>query len=97
MLWLWLHGWRILGYRLKTPAAEIDILARRGAVLAVVEVKARPTLEAALAALTPVQAERLRRAGTELAARRPDLAGLAVRLDLIAVAPGRAPRHVPGV
>ncbi len=93
-LWLMLHGWRILGFRLKTPAAEIDILARRGAVLAVVEVKSRPTMESALAAVSPHQAERLRRAGADFAARRRDLSSLAVRLDMVALAPGRLPRHI---
>ena len=93
-LWLMLHGWRVIGFRLKTHAAEIDILARRGGVLAVVEVKARPTMEGALAAVSPFQAERLRRAGADFAARRRDLSSLAVRLDMVALAPGKLPRHI---
>ena len=94
LAWLMLKGWRILGFRLKTPQAEIDILALRGRVLAVVEVKSRASLEAALEAVGPDQRERLRRAGQTLAARRPDLARRTVRLDLVAVAPGRRPRHL---
>ena len=94
LIWLMLKGWRILGFRLKTPQAEIDILALRGPVLAVVEVKSRASLEAALEAVGPDQRERLRRAGRTLAARRPDLAGRTVRLDLVALAPGRRPRHL---
>jgi putative endonuclease len=89
-----LKGWRILGFRLKTPQAEIDILALRGPVLAVVEVKSRASLEAALEAVGPDQRDRLRRAGRTLASRRPDLAGRTVRLDLVALAPGRRPRHL---
>ncbi len=95
--WLLLHGWRIIGFRLKAPAAEIDILARRGGVLAVVEVKRRRTLDEALAALHPRQAARLLTAGEAIRARRPALAGLALRLDTVALAPGRLPRHSPGV
>jgi putative endonuclease len=95
LFWLMLKGWRILGFRLKTPQAEIDILALRGQVLAVVEVKSRASLEAALEAVGPDQRARLRRAGQTLAARRPDLAGRSVRLDLLALAPGRRPRHLP--
>lgn len=95
--WLMLKGWRILAMRLKTPGAEIDLLARRGGVLAVVEVKRRATRRAALEALSSMQAQRLIRAGEAYAARRPALAALAVRLDLVALAPGRLPRHVPGV
>ena len=94
-LWLMAKGYRILGFRLKTPQAEIDILAIRGQVLAVVEVKRRTSLLAAMETVSVDQRERLRRAGTALAARRPALAGAAVRLDLIALAPGKLPRHIP--
>jgi putative endonuclease len=94
-LYLSAKGWRILGFRLKTPQGEIDLLARKGNVLAVVEVKARRDLAAALEAVTPAQLERLRRAGESLAARRRDLQPLSVRIDLLALAPGRIPRHIP--
>lgn len=94
-LWLMLRGWRILGFRLKTPHGEIDLLARRGRILAVVEVKSRASIDAALASVHPTQRARLLRAGENLALRRPALAGLAVRLDMVALAPGRWPRHIP--
>ncbi|MDB5468069.1 MAG: putative endonuclease [Phenylobacterium sp.] len=94
-LWLMAKGYRILGFRLKTPQAEIDLLALRGQVLAVVEVKRRANLASALEAVTFDQRDRLRRAGTMLASRRPRLVGAAVRLDLMALAPGRLPRHIP--
>lgn len=93
-LWLMLKGYRILGFRLKTPIAEIDLLAMRGGTLAVVEVKRRADLVAALECVSYDQRERLRRAGAQLAARRPGLAGAAVRLDLMALAPGKLPRHI---
>ena len=94
-VWLMAKGYRILGFRLKTPQAEIDLLAQRRGVVAVVEVKRRATLEAALECVSADQRSRLRRAGAALAARRPGLAGAAVRLDLLALAPGRLPRHIP--
>jgi putative endonuclease len=93
--WLMLKGYRILGFRLKAPQGEIDLLAQRGDVLAVVEVKSRASLAAALAAVGHEQRERLLRAGQALAARRPGLARLNVRLDLLALAPGSLPRHIP--
>lgn len=93
--WLMLKGYRILGFRLKTPQAEIDLLAWKRGVLAVVEVKRRADLAAALETVSLDQRERLRRAAISLAARRPDLMAATVRLDLLALAPGRAPRHVP--
>jgi putative endonuclease len=94
-IWLMAKGYRILGFRLKTRQAEIDLLALRGKVLAVVEVKRRTSLLAALETVTFDQRDRLRRAGRALAAGRPALSGAAVRLDLIALAPGRLPRHIP--
>ena len=94
-IWLMLKGYRILGFRLRAPQAEIDLLAVRGKVLAVVEVKQRTSLAAAMEAVSFDQRERLRRAGESLAARRRGMAGLAVRLDLIALAPGKFPRHSP--
>ena len=93
-LWLMAKGYRILGFRLKTPMGEIDLLAQKGEVLAVVEVKLRTTLEIALEAVTARQRDRLRRAAESLAGRRPALAGAAIRLDLMALAPGRLPRHI---
>ena len=94
-LWLMAKGYRILGFRLKTPQAEIDLLALKGRVLAVVEVKRRADLLAALEAVGFDQRRRLRRAGAALAARRAGLAGASVRLDLMALAPGRLPMHIP--
>jgi putative endonuclease len=91
-LWLMLKGYRILGFRLRTPFGEVDLLARRGGVLAVVEVKLRPTLDEALAAVTPEQADRLAAAAKAVAAR-PALRGLRLRGDIVALAPGRLPRH----
>jgi putative endonuclease len=93
-LWLMAKGYRILGFRLATPLGEIDLLAQRGGVLAVVEVKSRTSLEAALEAVTHEQQARLRRAGAHIAQSRAGLRGATVRLDLLALAPGRRPRHL---
>lgn len=94
-MWLMAKGYRILGFRLKTPQAEIDLLAIRGGTLAVVEVKRRADIAVALETVTYDQRDRLRRAGAMLAARRPGLSGASVRLDLMALAPGRLPMHIP--
>ncbi|MDP1735884.1 MAG: YraN family protein [Caulobacter sp.] len=94
-LLLMAKGYRILGFRLASPRGEIDLLAKRGNVLAVVEVKRRATLEAALEAVRPDQRERLRRAAAAIAAGRPALKAATIRLDLVALAPGRLPRHIP--
>lgn len=90
---LMLKGYQILGFRLKTRGVEIDILAKRGRTAVVVEVKQRATLDAALSAVDPRQLQGLRDAGAALLRQRPSLAGLQLRIDIVALAPGRFPRH----
>lgn len=94
---LMLRGYQILGFRLMSRAGEIDILARRGKVLAVIEVKRRTTIDAALKALGEPQKARLMAAGRAIARSRPSLNGLELRFDLLALAPGRLPRHIRGL
>jgi putative endonuclease len=93
-LWLMAKGYRLLGFRLRTGGAEIDLLAAKDGVVAVVEVKRRRTLAEALEAVSWRQRRRLAGAARSIAGRRPDLAGAPVRVDLIALAPGRLPRHI---
>ena len=90
---LMLKGYRILGFRLKMPQGEIDILAQKGARLAVVEVKQRRTREEAWETVTTIQQNRLWQAGLALQAKKPQMAKLALQIDLYVVAPGRWPEH----
>lgn len=93
-----LKGYRVLarGFAIGRGrgAGEVDLIVRRGTVLALVEVKARASLENAATAITPGQQERYRRAAQAFLAGRGDLAGCAVRFDVVLVAPGRFPRHI---
>lgn len=89
-----LKGYRILARRVETPAGEIDLVARRGRLVAIVEVKARTTLDMAAASVTPRQQRRIARAAEAWLARAPRYTGCDVRFDLIAIAPGRLPRHI---
>jgi len=96
-LWhLRLRGWHILARGWRCPAGEIDILARRGKVLAVIEVKSRGEIATAAAALAPRQRRRISRAAEAFLLQRSDLAGLDLRFDLMLVAPLRLPRHWRG-
>jgi putative endonuclease len=95
-LWyLRLRGWRIVARGWRCPAGEIDILARRGRVLAVVEVKSRAGIPDAAAIPSPRQRRRIARAAEAFLKGRPDLAGLSLRFDLMQVARFRPPRHQP--
>lgn len=89
------RGYRVLARRLRYPVGEIDLLARRGGTLAVIEVKARRDAQSAMEAVTPRQRQRIARAAEWLLAERPALAGLAIRFDVMLVTPWRWPRHMP--
>ena len=53
--WLRLKGYRILARDFRVAVGEIDLIARRGRTLALVEVKARPDLATAQANLATAQ------------------------------------------
>jgi putative endonuclease len=90
-----LKGYRILARHWRSPVGEIDIIARRGRVLAFVEVKARREVDVAAEALTPRQQRRIVRAARHFIAGWPALGLLDQRFDLILVVPRRLPIHVP--
>lgn len=94
--WLRLHGWRIIGERLRVPAGEVDLVARRGRTVAFIEVKWR---ERAEDLDTAIDAFRLRRvaAAAHMLAPRLVKPGMDTRIDVLLLAPGRWPRHLVNV
>jgi putative endonuclease len=90
-----LRGWKIVASDWRCPSGEIDILARRGGVLAIIEVKARRDLATAAVSVLPRQRRRIARAASAFLLMRPDLADLVLRFDVMLVAPLRPPRHLP--
>ena len=94
--WLRLKGWRILATRVRTPAGEVDIVARRGALVAFIEVKHRATDAALDLALDERRLARVAAAAEILAPRFAE-PGDDIRIDAILVAPGRPPRHLEHV
>lgn len=92
-----LRGWRILEQRLAGKrglgVGEIDIVAKRGNVIAFIEVKARASHTAALEAVTAPQRARIARAAEIFIARFPDGAAYDVRFDVMTVS-GLLPIHV---
>lgn len=89
-----LKGYSIVAARYRSPMGEIDIIARRGGSLALVEVKARPSREAAAEAILQHQRERLERAALNFLARHPHLSQHQLRFDVMLVAPWRWPVHI---
>ncbi|BDA82476.1 UPF0102 protein [Aureimonas sp. SA4125] len=89
-----LKGYRILATRHRTKLGEIDLIARRGDLVAIVEVKARASLEEAMDAVGPAAQRRIERAADLWLARQRDHARLSLRFDIVAVLPRRWPVHV---
>ncbi len=91
--WLRLHGWRIVGQRVRNPRGEVDLVARRGKTLAFVEVKARvKDSDLAIA----IDARRLKRvaAAAESLIGKYGKGAENIRIDVILVAPWRLPHHL---
>ena len=92
--WLRLKGYRILARDYRAGVGELDIMARRGRLLAVVEVKRRAGLRRALEAVTERQQRRIVRATEAYVARHPGSGTLDIRFDVIVVLPYRPPLHI---
>jgi putative endonuclease len=91
---LTLKGYRILARRLRTPLGEIDLVAKSPTgLVCFIEVKARSEVLLAAQSLSDKQKARIGRAAMHYLAQRPKLARKGMRFDIIAVAPGRLPRH----
>jgi putative endonuclease len=91
--WLRLHGWRILGERLRVPVGEVDLVARRGRTVAFIEVKWR---DRAADLDLAIDQYRLRRVAAAAEMLGPRFAGPRddIRIDVMLLAPRRLPRHL---
>ncbi len=94
VIWLMLKGYRIVARRYKTKIGEVDIIARKRDVVAMVEVKARNSVGEAMDAVDRTTMRRIEAAGDIWLARQRDFARLSVRYDLVAILPRKWPVHV---
>ena len=87
------QGWHVLARRVRTKAGEVDLVARRGALVAFVEVKARATAHELDFAIDERRLARVAAAAELLMA---DYAGPGddIRVDVVLIAPGEPPRHI---
>jgi putative endonuclease len=90
------EGFAILERRARTPRGEIDLVARRDGLVVFIEVKARASLRFAAESILLRQRRRIVGAAEIYLSRHPELAGLDMRLDVVLVAPGAPPLHLPG-
>ncbi len=89
-----LRGYRVLAANARAAGYELDIVVRRGRTIVVSEVKARTgdAYGQPLEAVGPEKARRIRKAAEAWLARRPELAGLDVRFEAVAVSGRRIER-----
>jgi len=94
--YLRLSGYRIIHQDYRSASGEIDIIARRGNIIAFVEVKARSNQDDATLALGSTQRRRIERTAMSFLSARPELSNHDCRFDLMALSPWRWPRHLEG-
>lgn len=92
-LWLQLKGWTVLERRRKTPLGEIDLIVRKGNVVAFVEVKWRSSAAELDFAIDEYRLRRVA-AAAEAVAHLYATRGEDIRIDVILLAPGGLPRHI---
>lgn len=93
-LWLRLKGYSILAARVKLPVGEIDLVARKGRLIAFVEVKMRAGRDDALGSVSIQSWQRISRAAEAWMGQRSRFSDFGWRYDIIALAPGRLPQHL---
>lgn len=91
---LMVRGYRIIAFRHRTKLGEIDIIARRGNLIACVEVKARASVDAAIFAVSEQSKARIRRASDLWLQKQRDADRLSIRYDIMAIRPWRWPVHI---
>lgn len=88
-------GYRLLARRYRTPLGEIDLIVKRGRLVAFVEVKARVSEREALESIGRMSERRIVAAADLWLAKHPDAARLDLRYDMVLITPWRLPRHLP--
>ena len=94
---LMMKGFRIVARRYRTKLGEIDLIARRGNLVLIVEVKARRTLMEAMEAIARESEWRIEGCADLWLSRQRDHANISMRFDMVAVLPWRWPVHVENI
>jgi putative endonuclease len=92
-------GWRVLERNFRTRFGEIDIIARHGDQVAFVEVKSWSSVprEDLARSVGPRKRARITRAAGVFLGRRPELADLHLRFDVVFLGgPGSGIEHIAG-
>lgn len=84
------RAWKILERNFRTPVGEIDLIARRGDVLAFIEVKGRRSVRSGrpIEAVSPPKVRRICQAAALYLAQHP-LRSAVCRFDVVTVGPDK--------
>ena len=91
-----LKGYTIVERGFRTKLGEIDIIARKGDLVVMVEVKSRKNIDAAINAVGFQSQQRIINTADIWLARQKDFARLSIRFDIVAILPLRWPKHFAG-
>jgi putative endonuclease len=94
LILLWCKGYRLLARRFKSHHGEIDLIMRRGKTTAFIEVKARPTHDDAVIAVTTYQSKRISAAAGLWMGKDQFAAQNFCRFDIVAVNAYLWPKHI---
>jgi putative endonuclease len=92
--YLRLKGYRLLAHRYKSHAGEIDLIMRKGETTAFIEVKARATIDAAIASVTAYQSRRISAAARGFLSHDGKAHKQFCRFDIVAISPYHWPMHI---
>jgi putative endonuclease len=90
-------GFRVVERRYKTKLGEIDLIARRGDLILIVEVKARRTLVDAMESIAKRSERRIEAAADLWLSQQRDYGRMSIRFDMVAVLPWRWPVHIQNI
>lgn len=89
-----IKGYKIVARNFKTKLGEIDIIARNGDLVAIVEVKARKNLQSSLDSVGYQSTQRIQNSADLWLAKQPDAHLISMRFDIVAVQPKKWPVHI---
>ncbi|MFC7292386.1 YraN family protein [Hirschia litorea] len=92
-LFLMIKGYQILAHRVRMHSGEIDIIAKKGALIAFIEVKARKSIERGQHAVTDRSWRRIARTAEIWMSHKPNFSKCDWRYDLLVIAPFALPKH----
>jgi putative endonuclease len=97
LLLLIAKGYWPMAKRYLGASGEVDLIMRRGRTIVAVEVKARKTIDAAGATITPTKIARIAKAMNQFRSQKRLDDSYIFRIDAVLIAPWVWPKHIENV